>query len=143
MAIARCGTFDYVAMVPESGEDHAPWNVRLRTPLERTGDARMDGRLVGHSPTLEILDDRITPSVRMSPLTGNVGPRVLRSRLTLTAATRDYAEVESASFHVDRALTMALRPHDMLHMARTACGGLALSIVRDDRLVAAVVRWRA
>lgn len=138
MTIARYGTFDYVARVPESGEDHAPWNVRLRTPLELTGDARMDGRLVGHSPTLEISDDGITPSVRMSPLTGNVGPRVLRSRLTLTTETRDYAEVESASFHVDRALTMVLRPHDRLYRARTACGGLALSIVRDDRLVAAV-----
>lgn len=137
MAIGRSGTFDYVAMVPAPGADHAPWNVRLRTPLELTGDDRMDGRLVGHLPTLEISDAGITPSVRISRLTGKVGPRVLRSRLTLTAATRDYAAVASASFHVDRALTMALRPHDMLCMARTSCGGLALSIIRGDQLVAA------
>ena len=75
---------------------------------------------------------------RLSPLTRHVGPRVLRSRLTLTAATSDYAAVASVSFHVDRALTMALCPRDMLCMARTACGGLAVSIIRGGQLVAAV-----
>jgi hypothetical protein len=97
----------------------------------------MDDRLVGHSPILEILEAGITPSARISPHTGQVGPRVLRSRLTLTASTRDYAQVASAAFHVDRALTMALSPHDMLCLARTSSGGLALSIIRDGQLVAA------
>jgi len=138
MTIGPAGRFEYVAIVPESGGDRAPWKVQLRTPIELTGDDRMDDRLVGHSPTLEISDAGITPSVRISPLTGQVGPKVLRSRLTLTAPTRHYAEVASAAFHVDRALTMALSPLDMLCLARTACGGLALSIIRDGQLVAAV-----
>jgi hypothetical protein len=97
----------------------------------------MDERLVGHSPTLEISDAGIAPDERISPLTGRVRPRVLRSRLTLTAATSSCALVASAAFHVDRALTMALSPRDMLCMARTPCGGLALSIIRSGQLVAA------
>jgi hypothetical protein len=137
MAIGPWGTFEYVAIVPESGWDQAPWRVQLRTPIELTGDDRMDHRLVGHSPTLEISDAGITPSARISPLTGQVSPKVLRSRLTLTASTRNYAQVASAAFHVDRALMMALSPHDMLCLARTACGGLALSIIRNGQLVAA------
>jgi hypothetical protein len=137
MTIGRAGTFEYVAIVPESAQDQAPWRVQLRTPIELTGDARMDDRLVGHSPTLETSEAGITPSPRISPRTGQVGPKVLRSRLTLTASTRNYAQVASAAFHVDRALTMALSPGDMLCLARTACGGLALSIIRNGQLVAA------
>jgi hypothetical protein len=139
MTISPSGTFDYVAIVPDSGADQAPWKVRLRTPIELTGyDQRDATRLVGHSPTLEISDAGMTPNVQTSPLTGTVSPRVLRSRLTLTAATRNYAGVASVSFHVDRALMMALCPHDMLCMARTGCGELALSIMRNGQLVAAV-----
>ena len=137
MAIHPSGTFDYVAIVPELVEDQAPWKVRLRTPIQLTGDDRSNTRLVGHSPTLEISDAGMTPSAQTSRLTGKVSPRVLRSRLTLTATTRNDAGVASVSFHVDRALTMALCPHDMLCMARTGCGGLALSIIRNGQLVAA------
>jgi hypothetical protein len=137
VSIGPWGTFDYVAIVPESGEDKAFWRVRLRTPIEVTGDQRKEKRLVGHSPMLEISDAEISPGTRTSRLTGNTSPRVLRSRLTLTAETSAYAAVASASFYVDRSLTMALCPHDTLCMARTHCGGLALSILRDGQLVAA------
>jgi hypothetical protein len=137
MAISPRGTYEYVAIVPEAGQDQAPWRVGLRTPIELAGNDRLNARLVGHSPTLEITDAGITPSVRISPLTWKVGPKVLRSRLTLTAETSHYAEVASAAFHVDQALTMALSPRDMLCMARTPCGGLALSIIRSGQLVAA------
>ena len=137
MAIPICGTFQYVATVPDSGDDPTPWKVRLRTPIELTGDDLRDDRLVGHAPMLEISDAGITTDVRLSRFTGTPSPRVLRSRITLTAAERRYARVASVAFHVDRALTMALLPGDMLYMARTACGGLALSIIRDGQLVAA------
>ena len=33
---------------------------------------------------------------------------------------------------------MALSPRDMLFMARTHCGGLGISIIRDGQLIAAV-----
>jgi hypothetical protein len=137
MAIPPCGTFEIVVVVPQSGEDRAPWRVQLCKPIEPTGDDLRDDRLVGHSPRLEISDAGMTPDVRTSPFTGTAGPRVLRSRMTLTASKRKHARVASVAFHVDQALTMALLPSDMLFLARTACGGLALSIVRDGQLVAA------
>lgn len=137
MAIPRAGTFDYVAVVPESGRDQALWDVQIRVPIELTGDDHTDARLVGRAPTLEISDAGMTPDVRVSAITGIVGPRVLRSRLTLRATTRQYATIAECSFHVDRVLTSRLLPSDQLFMARTGCGGLALSIVRGGQLVAA------
>jgi hypothetical protein len=137
MSIPLCGRFDYVAVVPESVANRASWKVRLCRPVELTGDDLMDDRLVGHSPTLEISDAGITPDVRIPPLTGRARPRVLRSRMTLTAANSTHARVASVAFHLDQALTMVLSPRDALFMARTGCGGLGVSIVRDGQLIAA------
>jgi hypothetical protein len=137
MAISPWGTFDYVAVVPETRRGRALWEVYLRKPIEPTGDQRFDDRLVGHSPTLEISDAGLAPDGRMSPFTGIVSPKVLRSRMTLTARTKKRATAASVAFHIDRAHTSVLSPGDTLFMARTACAGLALSIVRDGQLVAA------
>jgi hypothetical protein len=106
VAIPPCGTFQYVAVVPESEGDRTSWNVRLCAPVELTGDDLRDDRLVGYSPTLELSDAGITPDVRISS-NGRARPRVLS-------------------------------PRDMLFMARTGCGGLGVSIVRDGQLIAAV-----
>src|SRR4051812_14215175 len=133
-----CGTYRYVAVVPEPGRDRTGWTVNLCEPIELTGDDLQDDRLVGHSPMLDISESGITPDRRVSPFTGSVRPLVLRSRLRLTAATRRHARVGSIAFHVDQALTRMLLPRDMLFMARTSTGGLALSIVREGTLLAAV-----
>ena len=137
VAIPPCGTFQYVAVVPESEGDRTSWNVRLCAPVELTGDDLRDDRLVGYSPTLELSDAGITPDVRI-PSNGRAHPRVLRNRMTLTAANRSHARVASAAFHLDQAFAMVLSPRDMLFMARTGCGGLGVSIVRDGQLIAAV-----
>ena len=137
MAIPLCGRFDYVAVVPESGTDRTSWCVRLRTPVEVTGNDMADDRLVGHAPTLAISDAGITPDARVPPFTGRARPKVLRSKVTLTASQRKHARAASAAFHIDKALTMLLSPGDLLFLARTGCGGLALSIVRDGQLIVA------
>ena len=136
MAIPLCGTFQYMAVVPESVGDRASWNVRLCRSIELTGNDLLDDRLVGHSPTLELSDAGITPDVRIPP-PGRARPRVLRSQMTLTAANRSHARVASATFHIDQALGTILSPRDMLFMARTHCGGLGISIIRDGQLIAA------
>jgi hypothetical protein len=89
-------------------------------------------------PSFEIVDAGVTPDVRVSPHTGTVRPRVLLSRLILRAGQREGATVAAFSFCVDQALTRSWRPGDMLHVARTGCGGLGLSVVRRGRLVAAI-----
>jgi hypothetical protein len=62
----------------------------------------------------------------------------MRSRLTLTAAGPEDATDSAISFHVDRDLIALLQPGDDLHITRTRCAGLGLSIIRRRRLLAAV-----
>jgi hypothetical protein len=131
------GTFRYVTVVPESGWG-SPWTVQLPEPIELTGNRLRDDRLVGHSPTLEISEAEITPDVRVSALKGAALPKVLRSRLLLRATDKTHASAAWVAFHIDRGLATALLPGDLLFMGRTGGGGLGLSIVRNDRLVAAV-----
>ena len=135
MAIPPCGTFQYVAVVPESRD--APWQTRLSVPVKVTGDDLRDDRLVGHSPTLEMSDAEIMSDVRRSPLAGIAVPEVLRCRISLTAEARQHDTIASAAFHVDRSFMTVLSPGDALFMARTASGGLAVSIHRNGELVAA------
>ncbi len=42
---------------------------------------------------------------------------------------------KSVSYYLARVLVYALRPGDVFHMARTACGGLGVSALRQDNLI--------
>lgn len=125
-----CGTFDYVTTVPEKPADE--WEVRLRYPVKQTGSDLSDRRLVGYAPRLRITDAGLTPDP------GPRRPSVIRSLLTLTAASPKDATVSAIAFHVDRDLISLLQPGDDLHMTRTKCAGLGLSILRRSKLLAAV-----
>lgn len=129
-----CGTFRYFAIVPAKLPDRrsSPWPVQLAETVDKTSDEMRNARLIGLSPCLEITDAGPTPN----PTVGR--PAVFRSRLTLTASARDNSTVSSASFYVDKDLTSTFEPRDRLHMARTPCGGLGLSLLRQGRLVFAV-----
>jgi hypothetical protein len=128
-----CGTFDYVTTVPKNSADSSSeWEVRLRSPVKQTGSAVSDRRLVGYAPRLQITDVGLTPDP------GPQRPSVMRSRLTLTAASSQDATVSAISLHVDRDLISLLQPGDDLHMARTSCAGLGLSMLRRGRLLAAL-----
>jgi len=128
-----CGTFDYITTVPENPADFLPdLEVRLRYPVKQTGSALSDRRLVGYAPRLRITDVGLTPDP------GPQRPSVMRSRLTLTAASSQDATVSAISFHVDRELISLLQPGDDLHITRTRCAGLGLSIIRRGKLLAAV-----
>ena len=148
MVMPACGTFDYVAVVPK--QPTTLLSAHLRTPVvpfdsqrwleHRSGSddssrALFEDRLVGYDPTISIDDAGITPD---GSVAGNVLPKVLRSRITMTAATRSHARVRSATFHVDSALSTLLQPRDRVFFGRTDCGGVGMSVVRDGRLVVAV-----
>lgn len=118
MAIPVEGTFDYafdIAADPRT----APTRGRGRERPGATGK-----RLVGLAPVLSAEDYQGEPWQ-------------LRARLTLTASDPEHALVRRASFPVDRGLVDVLRGGDVLSVSRTACGGLGLSVVRGDRLIAA------
>lgn len=113
------GSFCYVVDVPERGRAALPWAARSAAPVDRT-----ERRLVGHAPKVEIVDF-------------DVRPGVARARVTLTAAEPADAEAWEASFAVDRGFVNMLRPHDLMHIARSCHGGLGVSVLRQGLLVAA------
>lgn len=139
MSIAPCGTFHYVGVVPLP-ETTGPWHLHDHSsaPFSPSGDRISDDRLVGLQPLLEVSDVGVTPDIKTSPFTGTVRPKVLLSRLTLRANGKDRATVAAFSFCIDRGLINAFCPGDTLHLARTRCGGIGLSLLRDWRLVVAI-----
>ena len=132
MIMLPCGTFDYVAVVPDSIVDGAfACTAESREFVPDTGDHFMDGRLVGLAPRLTVSD------ASLPERTHGGQPEAMRSRVTLTARTRRQAQVAAASFYVSKRLTLRLEAGDVIHLARTHCAGLGLSVVRSGRLVAA------
>lgn len=129
--IAGCGTFDYVAMIPEGGIS-VSFRAQLRQPIKLSGNKLADFRLVGHAPEVRITD------LARPPNPGPSNPATSRSRVTLRALDREYAQDSEASFVLDRGLISALRPGDLLAMSRTGCGGVGVSAIRDSQLVFAV-----
>jgi hypothetical protein len=127
MAMSPLGTFDYVGTIPERRRDGT-----IVCTLSTRGKIPSEGRLTGHAPTLSIAEAGLTPDP--SP----TRPRVMRSRLSLTAASRRASTVQAAHFHVDRGLVASMRAGDTLHLVRTHSADLGLSILRNDLLVAAV-----
>jgi hypothetical protein len=141
MAIPLSGRFNYFGIVPD---DHVQASSRWQLHDVSGAAAAVDGaplvrnRLVGLDPSLEIADIGITPDVGLSPYTGRVPPKVLLSRLTLRAASADRASVAEFSFCVDQAFVRSWHSGDVLHVARTGNGGLGVSILRGERLIAAI-----
>jgi hypothetical protein len=132
MVMPASGTFDYVAIVPEAAADGVfECATQSREQIPITGDELSDGRLVGLGPRLTVSDAGLPPEA-------GGAPGGMRRRFTLTADSQDRATVAEASFHVDRVLARRMLPGDVVHIGRTACAGLGLSIVRKGELVAAV-----
>jgi hypothetical protein len=128
-----CGTFRYFTIVPaEPWDERSLWPVQLAEKIDERGDELHDSRLTGLSPHLEVTDGGPTPNPNVSR------PAVFRSRLRLIASAIENATVSSASFYVAKDLMSSFKPGDILHMARTASGGLGLSLLRESRLVFAV-----
>ena len=116
MAIALEGTFDYVFDVDADLASGGRIKGRLRDPLKRG-----ERRLVGHAPVLEAVEYQREAWQ-------------LYARITLTAADRGSATVSRVSFSIERGLVRVLQRNDVIYISRTACGGVGLSIVRDQYL---------
>jgi hypothetical protein len=112
--MSDAGTFDYVAVVPEAGP-LAGFQAALRAPTTLVDDELWDDRLVGYEPRIEIT----------------------AHELALLATRAEHASVAGASLAVDPGLLELLRPGDQLSMLRTNSADLAVSVVRERRLVLA------
>ena len=146
MAIPPGGTFAYVGIAPSHPRE-APWRLErsdhldehlglLATLFQHFGPAQKEDRLVGDAPTLTIEDAGWTPNPGWDG--GVLRPKVLRSRLTLTAASRRHSTARFCSFFVDRALLSRVLPGDVLYLTRTGSGGVGISLLREDILIFAV-----
>jgi hypothetical protein len=132
MVMPLSGTFAYSTTVPPEGQNAFPWSMKSTEPVEHSGNPRADRRLVGWSPLLNI---------REAGLPSNPGPSVpsvYRSEIQLVSTDKEYASVEMVSYFLDRALVRVLKPGDILHIARTCCGGVGFSALRQEKLIFAV-----
>ena len=120
MVMATCGTFDYTFVVPDEpfGGKRQVQGM-LEEPIEGDQD-----RLLGHAPLLQTVEYHREK-------------RQLLCRVTLTVTEKKHAIASSFSFNVDRELIAMLRANDVLHISRTHCAGLGLSVLRGVELVAA------
>jgi hypothetical protein len=123
MVMPLCGTFEYSGVVSaatlaraaywllDAPADHSPLG-RSRTEY----DPLRHDRLVGLRPILQISG----------------------GRFALIASSRSHARVSSASFDVDHDLPGRFHVGDVLTLIRTGTADLALSLMRDGRLMCAI-----
>jgi hypothetical protein len=132
MVMPLSGTFAYSTTVPVDSQNAFPWEMKSLEPFARSGDPLVDKRLVGWSPLLYVREAGLAPNPMPSV------PSVERSEIRLVATDKKYASCETASYFVDRVLLRVLRPGDVFHIARTCCGGVGVSAIREGKLVFAV-----
>jgi len=132
MVMPPSGTFSYLTTIPMGAQDAFPWEMKSLESFRRSGNPLVDKRLVGWSPRLYVREAGLPPKPDASV------PSVERSEIRLVATDREHASLETASYFVDRVLLRAVRPGDVFHIARTGCGGVGVSVVREEKLVFAV-----
>ncbi len=131
MAIHPRGTFDYRAIVPDRIVD-AEFQCVMGRRLPPEAGTDPEECLAGSAPILRVTNAGLTPDA------GPRRPWVMRSRFTLIPTGIRAADPHAGiSCCIDRALTERMRPGDTIYFARTMCGGVGLSVVRDDQLVVA------
>lgn len=63
--------------------------------------------------------------------------RFWRDRIVLVSSERSNSGVRNVSFAIGDAVPLSARPGDRLYLKRTGAGGIALSLLRQERLVLA------
>jgi hypothetical protein len=119
MAMPLCGTFHYVAALPD-GFEKSRTPIRARDESGPTNscypDPLLGSRLVGFAPSIEVCGHRIV----------------------ITASSRERAEVSAASFAMDPELIAVLRGGDVIRVVREKTGDVGVAVLRDERLRVAI-----
>ena len=128
--IPSAGTFQYVACMPDDlGGGIISCSVQMRQPIQLPQASLVASRLVGYRPQLTI------SNAGRPAHPGPRNPDTERYRISLKASERLYATSSQISFYVDKGLITALKPGDLLHMARTGCGRIGISAIRGDLMI--------
>jgi len=120
MVMHISGTFDYTFVVPGGPKSGSR---RMQGTLTRPPELD-DRRLLGHAPILEAVEYEKQPGERYS-------------RITLKPGDQTHATAGLFSFTVDRDLITMLRQDDVLHISRTGCAGVGVSVLTGGKLIAA------
>jgi hypothetical protein len=132
--ISPSGTFDYLVIIPEARNDGGfECRAETRGPVVRKGSNSAGAKLVGFSPQVRVTDAGSQSDPGLRP------PWSLRKRsqITLIATARDQAFVAEASFYIDKTFTDRAEAGDQMHLSRDQGCGLAFSLIRSGKLVAA------
>jgi hypothetical protein len=119
MAIPLCGTFHYVAVIPDGfrpGESTVSAKDASVPPDVRGRHCLADEPLLGLDPTLSVRD----------------------GRLVISASGPQGARVAAASFRVVAELMSTLRKGDIMRLVRVGSGDVGLAILRENRLLVAI-----
>jgi hypothetical protein len=119
MAMPLCGTFHYVAAVPDGSDlRRAPIFARDEScpPGRLHPDPFLGSRLVGFAPSVEVRGHR----------------------LVITATSRDRADVSAASFALDPELIDTVRGRDVIRVVREKTGDVGVAVLREGSVVFAV-----
>ena len=120
MVMPACGTFHYSGVVPDAKAalESGHWTLEDRSgaALRAPTSELRDNRLVGLEPTL----------------------RISESDLVLETASRQRAQIRSASLEIDRSLIERLQGGDVLTLIRTGTADIGISVLRRGQLMVAV-----
>jgi hypothetical protein len=108
--IPQVGTFEYAAEFTKGGFSHS--DIVLEGTDQR-GTNEM--RLVGLKPRIRFWNDR----------------------LVVIASEKNKSSVRNVSFPIGDAVRQTAQPGDQLYLVRTGCGGIGLSLIREEKLVLA------
>ena len=111
------GSLNYDVTVPDGGAASLPWRATSRG---ESGERNM----LGVSPTVGLEDVEVRPGVQ-------------HTRIKLLADSEAVSDTREVMFRVDRRFATMLRAGDVLHIGSGSDGGIGLSVLRGQRLVAA------
>lgn len=139
MAIPLCGTFHYAGIVPDA---KVVWGSGRWTVEDQSGAARIEGgtRSEGWKFwTPSSTRDDSHDSLRDNRLIG-LRPtlRISECHLILETASRDRAQIASASLELDRSSIEAWQSGDILTLVRTGTADIGISLMRRGQLIMAV-----
>ena len=118
--------FDYVVDVPAGAHASLPWTARLRP------DPDWEGQRAEYRPLPAV---GLAPGVILENF--DARPGVARTRVRFVARDDKDAGFKEVSFVVDRDFAGMLKPRDTLVAAVDLHGAFAVSVMREDLLVAA------
>ena len=131
MAMPLAGTFDYAGLVPGKTDfQSGRWQLKERSWAALPELSFVERHLGLGGPYRELVNHRL---VGLQPTL-----RIRGGDLILEATGRDLAHIRTATIPIDSSLVEYFEEGDLLTLVRTNTADVAVSLLRDGRLVCAL-----